>query len=101
MATGNPYLDYLNEEDARNAQSAVANAASVGTDPDTEAKLQGFAKKYNLPVDAVRRQQPAIEKQAAIDSIDYTSLAQNNRGVEVPVDPGPDRARRRAQPRRH
>jgi hypothetical protein len=72
--TGNPYADIVQQDTAQ----AVRQSLSVAVDraPDTEAKLQALARQYNLPVDAVRLQQPEIERRSRLDQLNYKELAE-------------------------
>jgi hypothetical protein len=69
----NPYDALIQQDTAERARVNVMDAADKN--PDTEAKLQGLAKQYGMPVDAVRLRQPEIERKAKIDALDYDSLA--------------------------
>ena len=73
MADNNPYLDILRTDNAQAMRQSMQQAADLN--PDTEAKLQGLARQYGVPVDAVRLEQPAMERRAKIDAIDYDRLA--------------------------
>lgn len=69
----NPYDDLLQQDTAERARTTMMSA--VDHQPDTEAKLQGLAKQYGMPVDAVRLRQPEVEKRARLDALDYDTLA--------------------------
>jgi len=71
----NPYDALVQQDTAERARVSMMDA--VNKSPDVEVKLQGLAKQYGMPVDAVRLRQPEIETQAKIDALDYDSLAKN------------------------
>lgn len=73
MADNNPYESLLRADTAQAMRQSMQQAADLN--PDTEAKLQGLARQYGVPVDAVRLEQPAMERRAKIDAIDYDKLA--------------------------
>lgn len=73
MADNNPYESILRADTAQAMRQSMQQAADLN--PDTEAKLQGLARQYGVPVDAVRLEQPAMERRAKIDAIDYDRLA--------------------------
>lgn len=73
MADNNPYESILRADTAQAMRQSMQQAADLN--PDTEAKLQGLARQYGVPVDAVRLEQPAMERRAKIDAIDYDKLA--------------------------
>lgn len=73
MAANNPYERLLRADTAQAMRQSMQQAADLN--PDTEAKLQGLARQYGVPVDAVRLEQPAMERRAKIDAIDYDRLA--------------------------
>lgn len=89
MADQNPYDTVLQQDAAPNPYSALLNDSSspaatpgrlsmmqVGDrNPDVEARLQGLAKQYGVPVESVRLQHSDYERRAAVDSIDYATLA--------------------------
>ena len=75
MVDTNPYDMLVQSDTATNLRLSMMD--SVDKSPDVEAKLQGLAKQYGMPVDAVRFQKPEIERKAKLDSFDYESLAQN------------------------
>lgn len=73
MADQNPYDKILQADNAQAARASMQQAAELN--PDTEAKLQGLARQYGVPVEAVRLEQPAMERRAKIDAIDYDGMA--------------------------
>lgn len=75
MADTNPYDMLVQSDTATNLRLSMMD--SVDKLPDVEAKLQGLAKQYGMPVDAVRFQKPEIERKAKLDAFDYDGLAQN------------------------
>ena len=73
MSEQNAYDSLLQNDTAQRVRVSMMDA--VDKQPDTEAKLQGLAKTYGMPVDAVRLRQPEIERQARLDALDYDTLA--------------------------
>ncbi|MCH2240977.1 MAG: hypothetical protein MK041_03370, partial [Aquabacterium sp.] len=73
MPDPNPYDALLQQDTAQRVRVNMMGA--VDAQPDTEAKLQALARRYAMPVDAVRLRQPEIEKQARLDALDYDTLA--------------------------
>lgn len=73
MPEQNAYDSLLQNDTAQRVRVNMMDA--VDKQPDTEAKLQGLAKTYNMPVDAVRLRQAEIERQARLDALDYDTLA--------------------------
>lgn len=73
MPDQNAYDSLLQQDTAQRVRVNMMDA--VDKQPDTEAKLQGLAKTYGMPVDAVRLRQPEIERQARLDALDYDTLA--------------------------
>ncbi len=76
MNDNNPYDEILARQD--NTSLRVSLNQAVDYNPDTEAKLKKLAQRYNLPIEAVRLEQPAIERRAKIDSFDYDSLLEKS-----------------------
>lgn len=75
-AAPNPYSNLLNDSSSPAATPGRLSMMQVGDrNPDVEARLQGLAKQYGVPVEAVRLQHSDYERRAAIDSIDYAALA--------------------------
>ncbi len=72
MDEQNPYLATIDNENRDNLRQSLQ--VSVDKQPDTEAKLQQLATRYNLPVDTVRDDQPTIERRLKLDSLDYDTL---------------------------
>ncbi|MEC5161724.1 MULTISPECIES: hypothetical protein [unclassified Janthinobacterium] len=66
-AATNPYLQTLEQDSARALRGAMQ--VSIDKQPDVEARLQGLARQYNLPVDAVRLDQPGVERRAKLDAL--------------------------------
>jgi len=77
----NPYLPLLQDDTEQGVRSSMLTA--IDKQPDAEAKLQNLAKRYNLPVEAVRLNKPEIETRAAFDSIDYRTLARDLPGTSA------------------
>ena len=75
----NPYTPIVQGDAARQVRSSVANVADVN--PDTDAKLQQLARKYGVPVDAVRLDPKPLERKEKLDSIDYAELARKAPGT--------------------
>lgn len=73
MPDQNAYDSLIQNDTAQRVRVSMMDA--VDKQPDTEAKLQGLAKAYGMPVDAVRLRQPEIERQARLDALDYDTLA--------------------------
>ena len=72
MTASNPFLDVIQQDQSNNIRQSLLTA--VDKQPDTEAKLQSLADQYQLPVDAVRLEQPTVERRAKLDAVDYDSL---------------------------
>ena len=72
-ASGNPYDDALRGE--RQQTMRVNMMTGVDANPDTEARVQSFARKYGLPAEAVRLELPQIERRAKVEALDYDTLA--------------------------
>jgi hypothetical protein len=75
----NPYTPIVQGDAAQQVRSSVANVADLN--PDADAKLQQLAKKYGVPVDAVRLDPKPLERKEKLDSIDYTELARKSPGT--------------------
>lgn len=73
MDESNPYLGLIQQDSADNIRFSLQTA--VDKQPDTEARLQGLAKQYDLPVDAVRLDTGTVERRAKLDAVDYQTLA--------------------------
>lgn len=73
MPEQNAYDSLIQNDTAQRVRVSMMDA--VDKQPDTEAKLQGLAKAYGMPVDAVRLRQSEIERQARLDALDYDTLA--------------------------
>lgn len=71
--SGNPYDDVLRGE--RKQTMRVNMMTGVDANPDTEARVQDFARRYNLPAEAVRLELPQIERRAKVEALDYDTLA--------------------------
>jgi hypothetical protein len=74
MAQENQYLQLAQDD----LSGAVKNAMQTAADknPDVEAKLQKLALAANVPVEAARLDTATVERQVALDSIDYKTLAE-------------------------
>ena len=73
VVSGNPYDDALRGE--RKQTMRVNMMTGVDANPDTEARVQDFARRYNLPAEAVRLELPQIERRAKVEALDYDTLA--------------------------
>ncbi|MGQ0595775.1 hypothetical protein [Aquabacterium sp.] len=73
MPEQNAYDSLIQNDTAQRVRVSMMDA--VDKQPDTEAKLQGLAKTYGMPVDAVRLRQFEIERRARLDALDYDTLA--------------------------
>lgn len=69
----NPYLPLVEKEAEQGVRASMLTA--IDKQPDTEAKLQDLARRYNMPVEAVRLNQPAVQRRAAFEAVDYETLA--------------------------
>lgn len=74
MSDDNMYVQLVRDDTVSALRGSMQTA--VDTQPDVEAKLQGLAKQYNLPVEAVRLDRATVERRAKIDSLDYKTLAE-------------------------
>lgn len=75
----NPYTPIVQGDTAQQVRSSVANTADIN--PDVDARLQQLAKKYGVPVDAVRLDPKPLERKEKLDSIDYAELARKAPGT--------------------
>lgn len=75
----NPYTPIVQGDAAQQVRSSVANVADLN--PDADAKLQQLAKRYGVPVDAVRLDPKPLERKEKLDSIDYAELARKAPGT--------------------
>jgi hypothetical protein len=75
MDESNPYLGLIQQDSADNIRQSLQTA--VDKQPDTEARLQGLAKQYDLPVEAVRLDTGTVERRAKLDAVDYDTLAKS------------------------
>ena len=76
MANENPYLALAQQDREAKLRESMQN--SVDKQPDAEVKIQGLAKNYGMPPEAVRMDTPTVENRAKFDAIDYTALAREN-----------------------
>lgn len=74
MPNDNPYAVIVQEDTVSALKGSMQVA--VNSQPDVEAKLQGLAKQYNLPLEAVRLDRATVERRAKIDALDYKTLAE-------------------------
>ena len=72
-ASDNPYDAMLGSE--RKQTMRVNMMTGVDANPDIEARVQDFARRYNLPAEAVRLELPQIERRAKVEALDYDTLA--------------------------
>lgn len=75
----NPYLPLVEKEAEQGVRASMLTA--VDKQPDTEAKLQNLARRYGMPVEAVRLNQPEVQRRAAFESVDYETLAREMPGT--------------------
>lgn len=75
----NPYTSIVQGDTAQQVRSSVANTADIN--PDVDARLQQLAKKYGVPVDAVRLDPKPLGRKEKLDSIDYAELARKAPGT--------------------
>lgn len=69
----NPYLPLAQKDAEQGVRASMLTA--IDKQPDSEAKLQDLARRYNMPVEAVRLNRPEVERRAAFEAIDYETLA--------------------------
>ncbi|QWF72004.1 hypothetical protein KEF85_05985 [Methylomonas paludis] len=72
----NPYWQAIQGEAAQNLRLSLQGA--LGKQPDQEAELQHLARRYQLPVDAVRQQRDSLQRRASLDNLDYQQLVQHS-----------------------
>lgn len=75
MAEENPYLQLVQKDTEQGVRSSMLTA--IDKQPDAEAKLQDLARRYNMPVEAVRLNQPEVQRRAAFEAVDYETLARD------------------------
>ena len=75
MPTEQKYEALIVGDASRELQSSVSSA--VDANPDVEARLNTLAKKYQIPVDAIRLDTPNVERRAKLDQFDYETLVRN------------------------
>lgn len=75
VLTGNPYLPLVEKEAEQGVRASMLTA--IDKQPDTEAKLQDLARRYNMPVEAVRLNQPEVQRRATFEAVDYETLARD------------------------
>jgi len=77
--TANPY-DEIVADDMDQQAAAIRQSMSMGMDtkPEDQAQRMRLAKTTGLPVPVVAASQPAIEKKAKLDSIDYVKMVKDN-----------------------
>lgn len=73
MATENPYLALVQDDVSGTLRQSLTAASDKN--PDVEAKLQALANKAGVPLDAVRLNQPEVQRQVDAESLDYAELA--------------------------
>ena len=71
-AAPDPYDDPLLGD---KQQAMRVNVLEGSANPDAEARVQAFARKYGLPVDAVRLNLPDVERRDRLGSMDYERMA--------------------------
>ncbi|MBF8177803.1 ADP-ribosyltransferase-containing protein [Herminiimonas contaminans] len=74
MPNDNPYLPLVQADTQQTLQGAFQAAADKN--PDVEAKLQRLAAKAGVPLEAARLDQSSLERQVALQDIDYKTLAE-------------------------
>jgi hypothetical protein len=72
MTTANPYLELIRNNQIQALRQSLLTA--VAKNPDQEAGLQGLARQYALPVDAVREDADDVQRRAKLDAVDYPGL---------------------------
>lgn len=72
MTESNPYLQILRQDSEGAMRQALLTA--VDRQPDAEARLQGLARQYGLPVEAVRLDAGTVERRAKLDALPYDEI---------------------------
>jgi hypothetical protein len=72
MTVANPYVDLIRNDQTQDLRQSLLTA--VDKNPDQEAGLQGLARQYGLPVDAVREDVDSVQRRAKLDAVDYPGL---------------------------
>lgn len=78
-ASDNPYTPLLQADTAQKVRSSVSSVIDIN--PDVDAKLQQLAKRYGVPLDAVRLDPKSLERKQELESIDYAELARKAPGT--------------------
>jgi GNAT superfamily N-acetyltransferase len=73
MANENPYLALVQDDVTGTLRQSMTAASDKN--PDMEATLQALASKAGVPLDAVRLNQPEVQRQVDAQSLDYAELA--------------------------
>ena len=76
MTATNPYLNLIRNEQTQALRGSLLTA--VDKNPDQEASLQGLARQYGLPVDAVREDAESVQRRAKLDAVDYPELLRHS-----------------------
>lgn len=74
MAQENPYLQLVQDDLSGSVKGAMQVAADKN--PDVEAKLLKLANAAGVPLEAARLDTVAVERQVALQEIDYKTLAE-------------------------
>lgn len=75
LEQGNPYLAVVDDSRGTGTPYRLSMMQVADKNPDTEARIQALGKKYGVPAETIRLQQPEYEKRATVDGIDYDRLA--------------------------
>lgn len=78
-ASENPYIPFMQAKTAQKVRSSVSSVVDIN--PDVDARLQQLAKRYGVPLDAVRLDPKTLERKQALESIDYAELARKAPGT--------------------
>jgi hypothetical protein len=74
MAQDNPYLQLVQDDLSGSVKGAMQVAADKN--PDVEAKLLKLATAAGVPLEAARLDTAAVERQVALQEIDYKALSE-------------------------
>lgn len=69
------------EKDGSRAAIAQSVSMAVGADPERKARVIELSKKTNMPADLVERNYDELNKQHAVESMNYAELMDKNPGL--------------------
>jgi len=74
----NPYLETVRRwQRADESDIRQSLLTAVDKNPDVEARLQGLARQYQLPVEAVRLDQDTVARRSQLDAVPYRQIVQS------------------------